>query len=299
MSFWDEDAYSADGALNNEEEIQSFGLDEISPEDAEAIEQESPYKLSQQDVSVVYNARYRLELAKLYEMLINHNLFEGVQADDRAIEQVQSELKQYIIYRLEVLMGIRKQEKKPQLQENSSSLNEVEIDFLKQLAYKGTKGASLTTKVEQKPEPVKPSPVVNKIKPMVMPEAQKAPKKEIPQQPVVKQEAKPQPKPQESQDVARIAKQLGISQKMAALALKDIQENEGRKDVNEMSEEEMARVVKEQGVSRQKPSRKSLPMPSIEMANAGAIAFANEVVSKNSGLQNIIVNTLKNGGNNG
>jgi hypothetical protein len=118
-------------------------VDEVAEELLDDIEEESAFDLDIEESTVVYNARLRLEQAKLYEMLINHNLFDGVDASDQAIVNVQNELKEYIVYRLKILLGMNppKQVTAEQI-EIELPFNDIEVDFLKQLAYKGTHGQS-------------------------------------------------------------------------------------------------------------------------------------------------------------
>lgn len=141
-----------------------YDFDDIESDDVDQILEESSFDLEEEDVASVYNARTRLEQARLYEMLINHNIFDGVEANPKAIENVQNELKAYIISRLELLMGIRAPEPKvQQIQEVNVELpfNDIEIDFIKKLAYKGTNGASAGG------EPFKPEvSTVNRIAPI-------------------------------------------------------------------------------------------------------------------------------------
>ena len=120
-----------------------YDFSEIEDSIIEEIREESAFELDEEEVSSVYNVRVRLEQCKLYEMLINHNLFEGVEASPQAISNVQTELKDYIIERMELLMGLR--QPKSEIREEiiiDQPFNDVEIDFLKALSYKGTQGAS-------------------------------------------------------------------------------------------------------------------------------------------------------------
>ena len=139
------------------EEYEEPEIIEAEESDLEDVQERAAFDLNNHESNMVYNARIRLEQARLYEMLINHNVFEGVDADPRAVRAVQQELKQYIVRRLELLMGLRRPVQQ-KVQENQV-FNDVEADFLKQLAYKGTLGAtsrapqtSLNT-VKQPPKP--------------------------------------------------------------------------------------------------------------------------------------------------
>ena len=168
-NFWDEsdnEEISEYSLLEEAEETEDqaeanyYDSEDIEEEILEDIEQGSAFDLDDRETAVIYNARLRLEQAKLYEMLINHNLFEGVDASPRAIKNVQNELKEYIVERLEILMGMRK-EKAVAIPEEievsvESEFNDVEKDFLKQLAYKGTMGNSAKGVIERRTQTIKP-----------------------------------------------------------------------------------------------------------------------------------------------
>ena len=136
-----------------EDEEEEYEEDEYEEED-EVMEDYKPtkgkvaYNLNRQESSVVNDATIRLEQARLYDMLIKHDMFKGVKANPSALANVKNELKTYIVSRLEILLGIRKEkpdrvEKVAPIEvEVDSPFNDVEIEFLKALSYKGTKGAS-------------------------------------------------------------------------------------------------------------------------------------------------------------
>lgn len=102
-----------------------------------------------QEMSVVDNARIRLEQGRLYEMLIKHDLFEGVDAMPQAVNKVQSEIKEFIVERLEILLGMKAEKTKVEVHHiKESQFNEVEVQALKMIARKVTKGASDTVSTE-------------------------------------------------------------------------------------------------------------------------------------------------------
>ena len=154
-----------DDDVEYEDEIEDYD-DNLAEEyeDEEEYEEEnneSAYKLDRRESGVVNESMIRLEQARLYDMLIKHDLFAGVKAHPNALRNVQNELKKYIVERLEILLGI-KQEKiandGPREFAVESPFNDVEIDFLKALSYKGTKGASAQAKTK--------SLVANEIQPL-------------------------------------------------------------------------------------------------------------------------------------
>lgn len=146
MGFWDreysseEELAKTQSALENgvENNLTSFDLDSFDEDIYEDIIEE------EDEVSIVNTARIRLEQGRLYEMLIKHDLFEGVDAMPEAIDNVQKEIKTFIMERLEILLGMRA-EKEIQTQQivQTSQFNEMEVQALKQVASRLTKGASV------------------------------------------------------------------------------------------------------------------------------------------------------------
>lgn len=167
----------------------------------------------EEEVDLMQNARIRLEQGRLYEMLIQHDLFGDIDADPTAVSKVEKEIKDFIMERLEILLGIRA-EKEVEIHKVEAQFNDVEVDALKQVAAKLTKGASVQARpaapkpqkplsgikqLSSKPKPKKVSPLSKKKKkkvgkPLPKTTAQK------PQKPV-KQEVPPVPKTIE--DIAR------------------------------------------------------------------------------------------------
>lgn len=282
--------------------VQEPEIVEASEEEIEAINNASSFTLSEQESNTIYNARLRLEQARLYEMLINHNIFEGVQADERAVQVVQNELKLYIVKRLEVLMGLRKPKAKvvaaPVAQ--SESFNEVEVDFLKQLAYKGTNGASVTaSKATPKPNPIvksepaklktltpqapaKPKPVVTQtpapqVKSNTTPQAAQPPKRGRPpkaDKPVSK-----------AQDLAKkVIKNLGekprnlTQAEIEYLAKQDLKETAKKKPFHEMTPAEKEKEMQRVNEKYKKPKpQNAVPIPSFEQQ---VMLYQTQQVSK-------------------
>lgn len=106
------------------EEAYEDALDDLQ----DALEEDEEQELS--DEEVMSDARLRLEQGRLYEMLMDHNLFDGVSADSRAVKNVEREFKTFIKERLEILLGIKTEQKKTALQE---VFTETEISLLKGL----------------------------------------------------------------------------------------------------------------------------------------------------------------------
>jgi len=152
-TFWNKEN-EEDGVEDSAQKILDE-LDEYEVEEEEKVykpssSKKSVYDLDSRESSVVNSAMLRLEQARLYDMLIKHDLFKGVKANPKAIQAVQNELKSYIVQRLEILLGLKK-EKTETLKKVAveAQFNDVEVEFLKALSIKGTKGASLNAPTKQ------------------------------------------------------------------------------------------------------------------------------------------------------
>lgn len=93
------------------------------------------------DETFLRDARLRLEMGRLYDMLLSHDLFGDVDADSRAIQQIQKEIRQFIKDRMEIMLGL----KEPKMQTTlgvALPFNNLEIQVLKSLAATASKGAT-------------------------------------------------------------------------------------------------------------------------------------------------------------
>lgn len=152
--FWDSDEAMSEAEVSSavaeieqqslyEDKDSNESFDEETTEDFEA------------DLEVLKNARLRLEQGKLYEMLLKHNLFEGVDAEPKAIANVQKELRAFIKERLEVLVGLRPDPRlKPaqQMSEAVAGLSDVEMQVLKEFLGKavGSKKTEIVKNTQTK-----------------------------------------------------------------------------------------------------------------------------------------------------
>lgn len=284
-NFWDEESISEYEMLGNQESIESvpvYKLDEINEEDLEDIQEEAAFDLNLEESSVIYNARLRLEQARLYEMLINHNIFEGVEANPQAIKNVQGELKAYIVDRLEILLGIKKEKIETEEKiEIVSDLNDIELDFLKQLAYKGTKGASregrVVVKEAKKSTGLKnlPSTKSSSLKSLgtsVKPSKEVVAPKETLQEPKLesKPRAKPKAKPKKGETkYERIAREQ-LEKEQAIM--------EGVDNWKKLSAEEKAKRIA--GASGNKTVKRPNNVPPIPTADQLAVKYQTEQQSR-------------------
>ena len=158
------------------------------------VEYEEEQSEEEEDFSTVLSdARLRLEQGRLYEMIMNHNIFEGADADEKAIRHVQKQIRNFAKEQMEIMLGMRQEAPKVQaLTASDFPFNDVEVAALKDLAYMATKGGSAAPEAQQfsgapaAPRKVglntiavksqaKPAPAAPKTAPAKKPLAQKAP----------------------------------------------------------------------------------------------------------------------------
>jgi len=117
----------------------------------------------------VTQATVRLDQGRLYQMLINHDLFDGVEADKQAINNVQREIKEFMVSRMKILLGMEVEKEEVQHVVHESKFNDLEVQALKMIASKVTKGKSEVEEEEVKQptqselNTVKAKPKANKI----------------------------------------------------------------------------------------------------------------------------------------
>lgn len=138
---------SWDDIEDSEQEIEAV-MEEISGSDNEFEIEESLQDLLASQQEVMESAKIRLAQGRLYEMLLKHDLFDdGIGEDPRAIKKVQAEVRAFVTERLEIMLGMRQPKSRsaqPVIQSVKVELpfNEVEVDALKAIASKLSKGQS-------------------------------------------------------------------------------------------------------------------------------------------------------------
>jgi hypothetical protein len=91
--------------------------------------------IQEEESSFVLNeAMKRIEQAKLYEALLKHDLFGEGSARPEIIDAVKTEIKTFILSRLERLLGMKPEETATQAQRADLPFSDEEVDALKALA---------------------------------------------------------------------------------------------------------------------------------------------------------------------
>lgn len=114
------------------------------------------------DLDPVQIATARIEQGNLYKLLIDNDIFEGVNASPDVLQKVRKEIVQFATMRLEILLGIRKVERRNTVASSSVSLDEEEVMLLKGLLgkVKGKEANAVSVAPNRtSTEPVKLKPI--------------------------------------------------------------------------------------------------------------------------------------------
>ena len=116
--------------------LDEEALSEIQGENFNVFEDEE-----EDTASIMSDANLRLEQGRLYQMVLQGNIFENTNADPKAIRNVQREIRKFVRERMETMLGIRQEQPAEQVVV-SSPFNDMEVTALKMVASKVTQGAS-------------------------------------------------------------------------------------------------------------------------------------------------------------
>ncbi len=232
--------------------------------------------------AILQDANLRIEQGTLYKMIMNSDLFSEMDVDKRAIDNVQKEIRKFAKERMEIMLGMRREVQKESIV--SSPFNDLEVEALKMLASKMTKGASESKSVQPKSVPVQEKPAKkNTLTPIRKQEttpvkASLAPtKKSAPL-------AKSQPMVRHSRPAETIEEAIRES-------LKDDGYDPLSKKAYELTEEEKIQRNKDssirQSLMKSVKSSTSLPPPSVDQMNMMNQMRASDLVG-NSGLAKLV-----------
>jgi hypothetical protein len=284
---------------------QSY-VDEIVEFAGADTDSDIAYELEEEEQDVITEAMVRLEQARLYDMLIKHNMFEGIQANPIALRNVQEELKQYIVERLQILLGIKTEKQQPASMKIELPFNKLEIQALKDLAFKLTKGDTGKSQERQFVEAM-PDEEAQEIKPLrsfSKPQGLKTLASKQPQKQTTRQSApkKQEVQPQRQNVVVNKTKKAKIpeikgkrlvtpngevlSDEEIEIARQQLENevNRGKnKNPYEMDEDELLELSKRTQSGQKRSSKiKGLPMPDSNQVHAMYEGRQQTVRSANS-----------------
>lgn len=215
--------------------------------------------------SVLTDARFRLEQGRLYEMIMNHDIFQGADADEKAIKYVTKQVRNFAKEQMEIMLGMRQETvKSTSLTAEDFPFNDLEIQTLKQVAATITKGATASPEAQQfsgvQVEPRKTG--LNTIGVKSTPKPKQTPK---PVQKALSQKPATPVKRRNEQEIENILAEEGISREEY-----DRQYNPDykplTKPLSQMSENEIKEWKRQDALktNKQVKNPQAIPMPTPE-----------------------------------
>jgi hypothetical protein len=92
--------------------------------------------------NIFQDANLRLEQGSLWKTVMQHELFDGVDADPKAIQSVQKAIRKFAKEQMEIMLGMRQEIAKVETLNIDFPFNELEIKILKGVVSKMTDGES-------------------------------------------------------------------------------------------------------------------------------------------------------------
>lgn len=250
--------------------------------------------------SVLSDARLRLEQGRLYELVINHDLFEGADADPVAAKHVQGQIRRFAKEQMEIMLGMRKETAKVEHLEIDFPFNAVEVNVLRKLAHAASKGASENsdrfvpevTKTTKEVDVVPRREGLNKIA------AKKAPTKPAPV--ATKPQQRPQPAPQKPLPRATTAlirekaAEAGLTPDEAALLEPDYKPL--GKPLHQMTELEKAERIRQttERMAKRKTAKSPFALPPATPDQEAMLAQAQVMTADSKGAVSSIMALINN-----
>jgi len=251
--------------------------------------EETAEEVIEEDFSDVLNdANLRIEQGRLYQMIMNHPLFEGMDADPRAIQNVEREIKKFARESMEVMLGMR-QTMPARLDEVvSSPFNDLEVEILKKIASQASNGATESAAANEVAKKIKETPppkraTLNTIGGSTQ---KKTPAKAPTQKPLQKAPAAPIKRTKLDLTIDQIAREEGIPRELLeedALLLGE--------RIHNLTPDEMLEYNKAMAKRNRKaaPPPNAIPMPSYDQqvmlaeqhaAKASNDSLMSQIISK-------------------
>lgn len=264
---------------------RSSGRPVATEESEEKVEEEISEEIEEEeeDTSAILNdARLRLEQGRLYEMIMKHSLFADVDADGRAIRNVEREIKKFAQQRMEIMLGMRQETARPEGQgvlTEAFPFNSLEVETLKALSAAATKGASRDAEPFEMVEKPKRQTLSTISSPKPKPQPKSQPKQTP--KPLTSKPATPVKRARVSADVQRILEEEGVTMDEINEVFDPNHKPLDAKAFSELSAEEIAernrRIGKRVGRTAVNPN--ALPPPPPEQLEAIYTTRANQATA--------------------
>jgi len=263
------------------------------------------YDLDRAEKNTLNEATLRFEQANLYRMLLQHNLFGDVDADPTAVANVQRELKEFLMGRLEVLLGMKSDE-----YGGAMNFTSIEVKALKQVAQKITDGYTKKEPIFQDRQPTTSNAVkpLTSNKPAIKPLVNNKPKVEVSRQPAPRPAPTAQPAqrpaqrpvqqtqaPQKPLSKAPINPQNKVKSANAPIRPRIEDEGKLKKHPTEMNEDELIARNKLTAERTSRPAlpRNGSPLPQPNADQMAAVYGAQQSEHKLKGLASFVINSKK------
>ena len=276
--FWDKKAITTQETAYQQAQqalpAQPITLDEEALAEIQENEEYDVFEEEDDDMSsVLSDANLRLEQGRLYQMIMNSDIFGETDADPKAIKNVSREMRKFARDRMEMMLGMR-QEEVTQKTIVSSPFNDMEVTVLKLLASKMSKGAT----EEQAP---------------AQPLVQAPPKKDgITAISGTTRPKAPAPLKRESKPIQRAPQPKMTAKPTATSAIKSEEDTRLTKAISEMTPAELAEYDKKASeIHARKHSAMPpnlIPHPSPQQLEAIYTAHANQLSGPGSALGNVM-----------
>lgn len=263
----------------------------IAPPAPEPIEEEVEEVVEEDYADVLSDAHLRLEQGSLYKMIMNHNLFEGIDADPKAIKNVEKEIRQFARERMEVMLGMRKETATIEQLEIDFPFNELEVQVLRTMAKTFSKGATENSdryvpSVTRTTEEVEMVPRRKTLNPIGSAPTKKA----ASSKPLQNRASAPVKRGKLDVTIDQIAREEGVPREL-------LEENVSllEKPINELSESELIErnkiVAKRRGASVK--SANALPMATPAQQEMMALERASQMANSGGALMGKILDAVK------
>lgn len=230
------------------------------------------------DFSEVLNdANLRIEQGRLYQMIMNHDLFEGMDSDPKAIQNVQKEIRKFARERMEIMLGMRQEQMAKDYADYAAQMmpspfNDLEVDILKKIASKATNGATESPEANKVASTLRETPrrqTLNTISKTV----KQAPKKDS--RPLTKSTAPLQRKRLDPM-VEQILAEEGVPRELIEEDYKPIGKPLHMLSAQELEERQKQTALR---LARRKPAKATgaLPMASPEQQEMMAMQRASQI----------------------
>jgi hypothetical protein len=273
-------ALQQEQVVHDEEEIDIEGLtEEVANEDED------------EDFSeVLTDARLRLELGRLYEMVMNHSLFDNVEVDVRASKIVQKQIRKFAKEQIELTLGMRQETVQSSGTVVSSPFNDLEVTILKKLASAASKGATESEEANQ----VEESPVQSPKKKTLNSISSSSNK--------TKAVAQPKPVAKKTEPIKRQAKPKSDYAPELEMDYKPLDKPFHEMTAQELAERDRQASERQKGRMVVTPKNERAPWPDFATQEMLAMAQVSRATGGNAGIsalngklsQLVIANTKKN-----